>query len=57
MDIRDFYNSNIDFRGYVDRFCKTYDLSVDEALQHSTVREVAEYYREKEIEDGKIKRD
>lgn len=33
MGIKDFYESNSDFIGYVDRFCKTYDLSVDEALQ------------------------
>lgn len=55
--MRDFYNSNSDFRGYVDRFCKTYDLSVDEALQYASVREAEKYYREKEIEENEIKRD
>lgn len=55
--MRDFYESNNDFRGYVDRFCKTYEKSVDEALQHASVREAEKYYREREIEDGRIKRD
>lgn len=52
--MKNFYESNSDFRGYVDRFCKTYDKSVDEALQHAQVREAAKYYREKEIEESYI---
>lgn len=52
--MKQFYNSNSDFREYVDRFCKTYDLSVDEALQHASVREAEMYYREKETEEAGI---
>lgn len=47
----EFYQTNSDFRGYVNRFCKTYNLTLEEALQHASVREAAKYYREKETED------
>ena len=46
--MRDFYNHNADFKRYVDRYCKTYRLTVDEALEHEIVKRVAEQYREKE---------
>ena len=55
--MKNFYESNSDFRGYVERFRKTYNLSLDEALQHASVREAEKYYREKEIEENAIKRD
>ena len=48
--MRDFYNSNSDFRDYVEKYRRKHELSVDEALQHAQVREAAKYYREK---DGK----
>lgn len=55
--MKKFYNSNSDFRDYVEKFRRDHDLTVDEALQHASVREAEKYYREKEIEDGRIKRD
>lgn len=49
--LKDFYNTNSDFRGYVDRYSKKYvegrSITVEEALQHAQVKEVAEYYRKK----------
>lgn len=42
------YNSNADFKRYVDRYCKTYGLTVEEALEHEIVKQVAAQYREKE---------
>ena len=44
----EFYNHNEDFKRYVDRYCKQYGLTVDEALEHEIVKSVAEQYREKE---------
>ena len=44
----EFYNHNEDFKMYVDRYCKTYGLTVDEALEHELVKQVAAQYREKE---------
>ena len=50
--MRDFYNSNSDFRDYVEKYRKDHELTVDEALQNAQVREAANYYREKEIEES-----
>lgn len=55
--MRDFYNSNSDFRDYVEKFRRDHDLTVDEALQHASVREAEKYYREKEIEENAVKKD
>ena len=44
----EFYNSNEDFRRYVDRYCKTYRISVNDALEHELVKQVAAQYMEKE---------
>ena len=46
--MREFYDRNADFKRYVDRYCKTYVLTVDEALEHEIVKQVAAQYREKE---------
>lgn len=35
----EYYKTNADFRGYVDRYAKHNDISTDEALKHSIVRE------------------
>ena len=32
------YNNNPDFRGYVDRYCRCYRISVEEALTHALIR-------------------
>ena len=52
--IREFYNSNADFRNYVDLYSAHYtqgmSISIDEALSHEIVRQV--YKRYKEIEEG-----
>ena len=44
----EFYNHNEDFKMYVDRYCNQYGLTVDEALEHELVKQVAEQYREEE---------
>ena len=50
----DIYNSNKDFKGYVDRYSKKYvegkSIPVEEALKHEQVRLVAEQYRGEERE-------
>ena len=48
MDYRAFYESNKDFKEYVDQYCKTYGFTVEEALQRVLVHLVAAQYREKE---------
>lgn len=42
------YNTNQDFKDYVDRYCNTYKVTVDEALTHALVQEVGKMYAGKE---------
>lgn len=46
--MREFYNTNKDFRDYVEKYRRDHDLTVEQALEDSTVRNVAVYYREME---------
>ncbi len=50
--MKDLYNRNSEFRGYVDRYCKKYmegkSITIEQALEHKIVRDVAEQYREME---------
>ena len=46
--MREFYNHNEDFKMYVDSYCNQYGLTVEEALEHEIVKQVAAQYREKE---------
>lgn len=49
--MKEFYISNADFRDFVNSYCKKHKISIDEALQHSIVKEVAQY--KKELMEGK----
>lgn len=42
--MRKFYDTNADFKRYVDAYCVTRKCSVDEALEHALVKEVADSY-------------
>lgn len=50
--MQDLYNSNKDFKRYVDRHCQHYNegrsISLEEALEHKLVREYGEMCRERE---------
>ena len=46
MDYKELYETNEDFRRYVDRHCRCYGLTVDESLQHVVVHQYAEYLKE-----------
>lgn len=46
--MNELYNHNADFREYVDRYCKSHNLHVEEALQHAIIKEVAKEYAEEE---------
>jgi len=50
--MKEFYESNEDFRRYVDRECAEPKKTVDQALELSWVRNAYEYY--KDAEKGKI---
>ena len=49
--MKEFYTNDANFRDFVDGYCKKHKISVDEALQHAIVREVAKHY--KDIKEGK----
>lgn len=40
------YMFNQRFREYVDKYCKTYGCTVDEALTHELIRQAYLYYTE-----------
>lgn len=42
--MQEFYLKNSDFRSYVDKYCRTYRLTVHQALQHALVKAVYEMY-------------
>lgn len=44
--MKEYYNTNSDFKRYVDRHCKQYECTVDEALTHEIVRQVYIFYTE-----------
>ena len=50
--MKEFYDSNEDFRNYVDRYCRTYRLSVEEALEHKLVQDVGRHYQE--LAEGRV---
>jgi len=50
--MKEFYESNTDFRRYTDRYAAEFNLTTEQALTHSVVRNAAEYYEN--AEKGKI---
>lgn len=46
--MKELYESNTDFKRYVDRHCQQYKVPVEVALEHAVVREYAEYLKEEE---------
>ena len=51
-DIKNYYETNKDFRRYTDRYAAEFDLTTEQALTHSVIRNAAEYYEN--AEKGKI---
>ena len=46
MDYKELYDSNEEFKGFVDKTCKSYGLTVMDALLLHTVRDVGDYYND-----------
>ena len=44
--MENFYFENNDFREYVDKFCKQYGLTKEEALAQEIIRQVYLHYKE-----------
>ena len=43
--MEEFYNTNEDFKEYVDRYCEMRGFTVQEALKHALIRVVYEHYK------------
>ena len=43
----EFYNTNQDFKEYVDRYSIKHKVTVEEALNHALVQEVEKMYKER----------
>lgn len=56
MDLKELYETNERFRGYVDRHAKHYGISVEDALSRAAAREYAKYLAEEgeEVGNGEI---
>ena len=50
--MKEFYETSEDFRRYVDRYAAEFNLTTEQALTHSVIRNAAEYYEN--AEKGKI---
>lgn len=52
MDLIDFYETNDDFRVYLDKYCDKHKLTVEEAVSQKLVRYVAGMYMNLERENA-----
>ena len=59
--MNDLYNSNKDFKKYVDSYSKNYtegrSITPEEALQHAIVKEVAKAYEEAATNSEGVQKD
>ena len=44
--MKEFYDTNMDFKNYVDSYCKKHKCTVEDALKHKIVEAVYEQYKE-----------
>lgn len=44
--MEDFYKTNADFKEYVDKYAKKNCITPEEALNHASVRDAYDYYRD-----------
>ena len=50
--MKELYESNNDFKQYVDRYCVKHEIDRETAFTHSVIRNAFDYY--KHVNDGKI---
>ena len=50
--MKEFYNSNADFKNYVDKYCKKHKCSIEEAMKHKLIEAVYEQYKENNKPDS-----
>ena len=52
LNSNELYGKCEDFKTYVDKYCRTYKISLQEALSHKLVQEVGKNYKEKMVARG-----
>ena len=52
LNANDLYGKCEDFKEYVDKYCNTYKIPINEALSHKVVQEVGKNYKQKMISRG-----
>lgn len=52
LNANDLYGKCEDFKNYVDKYCLTYKISLQEALSHKLVQEVGKNYKDKMVARG-----
>ena len=50
--MKELYNTNVCFREYVDKYCKTHGMCVEDAFKSVLVKGVYCYYTNKKVEDS-----
>lgn len=53
-NVKEFYNSNADFKAYVDKYCKKHKYTVEEALEHALVKDVYEFTRKGDVKFSEV---
>ena len=48
MNLNELYENNKDFKEYVDKYSKTHNITVETAMTHKLVKNVADQISEKE---------
>ena len=48
MNYEEYYDTNEDFKEYVDKYCVKHNVSKEEALKHNIVQFAADCYKAKE---------
>ena len=47
--MKELYESNLDFKRYVDKYCESYGITVEEALEHELVKQVGQCYNDQNV--------
>ena len=55
MNLKEMYETNADFRGYVDRYRRNKNVTLEEVLYYKQTQLVGEMYKEQEEEMKNIK--
>lgn len=47
MSTKEIYQNNKEFKEYMDRYLRKNNITLEEALQHKIIQDIAEYYNKR----------